>query len=106
MHLLNSLNKEDGPEPTKKKDKKRRNERRAAARRVADLLHDMRIHLRGVPFASYAAVQTKWNDIKDKLKQKADEAKFKADMDDIEEEEEPKAKRPKRSCSTGNGGST
>ena len=71
------------------------------ARRVADLLHAMGIHKNGVPFASYGAVQTKWKAIKDKRKQKADEAKFKADMDDIEEEEEPKAKRPKRSCSTG-----
>ena len=108
MHLLNPLKEEDGPEPTKTKDKKRWTERRAAARRVADLLHDMRVHLRGVPFASYAAVQEKWNDIKDKLKQKAEEAKFEEDMDGIDnaEDEEPKAKRPKRSCTkTRRGGS-
>ena len=102
MHLLNPLNEEDGPEPTKKKDKERWTERRAAARRVADLLHDTRIHLRGVPFASYDAVQKKWKDIKDDRKEKAEEAQFNADMDAVdEEEEEPKVKRPKRSCSRG-----
>ena len=108
MHLLNPLKKEDGPEPTKRKDKKQWTERRAAARRVADLLHDMRIHLRGVRFASYAAVQAKWQKKMDDRKQKAGEAHFKKDMDDIDnaEDEEPKAKRPKRSCTkTRRGGS-
>ena len=83
-------------------------ERTEAARRVADLLHDMRIHLRGVRFASYAAVQAKWQKKMDDRKQKAGEAQFKKDMDDIDnaEDEEPKAKRPKRSCTkTRRGGS-
>ena len=79
------------------------------ARRVADLLHEMGIHKNGVSFASYGAVQKKWNAIKDKLKQKAEEAQLKKDLDDIDnaEDEEPKAKRPKRSCTkTRHGGST
>ena len=79
MHLLNPLNREDGNEPTRKKDKDRWNERRAAARRVADLLHDMGIHKNNFRFASYDAVQKKWK------------AKYDAS------EPEPEAKRPKRS---------
>ena len=101
-HLLEPLKHEDGPKPKKAAKAKIWNERRVVARRVADLLHDMRIHLRGVPFASYGAVQKKWKDIKDDRKEKAEEAQFNADMDAVdEEEEEPKAKRPKRSCSRG-----
>jgi hypothetical protein len=109
-HLLDPLTGEDGPEPTKTKDKKRWKERRVVARRVANLLHDMRIHLRGVPFASYGAVQTAWRVKEDDRKQEAEEAQFNADMDDIDnaEDEEPKVKRPKRSCrtKTQRGGST
>ena len=92
MHLLNPLKEEDGPEPTKTKDKKRWTERRAAARRVADLLHDMRIHLRGVPFASYGAVQTAWRKKMDDRKKKAKEAEF-----DIDEEEPPPRKKTRSS---------
>ena len=107
-HLLEPLKHEDGPKPRKPAKAKIWDERRVVARRVADLLHDMRIHLRGVPFASYAAVQAKWSAKNAKRKQKAEEAQFNADMDDIDnaEDEEPKAKRPKRSCTkTRRGGS-
>ena len=89
MHLLNPLNEEDGPEPTKKKDKERWTERRAAARRVADLLHDMRIHMKNVTFASYGAVQKKWKKKYDALEASSSDS-----------EPEPEAKRPKRSCRT------
>ena len=110
MHLLNPLNKEDGPKPRKAAKAKIWDERRVVARRVADLLHDMRIHLRGVPFASYGAVQAAWSAKNADRKRKAEEAQFKKDMDDIDnaEDEEPKAKRPERSCrtKTRRGGST
>ena len=110
MHLLQPLKKEDGPEPTKRKDKKQWTERRAAARRVADLLHEMGIHMKNVTFASYAAVQKKWQAKMKDRKRKAEEAQFKKDLDDIDnaEDEEPKAKRPERSCrtKTRRGGST
>ena len=103
-HLLDPLNKDDGDEPSgnsakKKKERKRWNERRVVARRVADLLHEMGIHKNGVSFASYAAVQEEWNDIKDKLKQKAEEAQFKKDLDDIDdaEDEEPPRKKTRSS---------
>ena len=96
-HLLDPLTEEDGPEPTKKKDKKRWTERRAAARRVADLLHDMRIHLRGVPFASYGAVQTAWRVKENDRKRKAEKAQFNADMDDIDNAEDGPPRKQTRS---------
>jgi len=101
-HLLDPLTGEDGLEPTKTKDKKRWNERQAAARRVADLLHAMGIHNKNVTFALYNAVREEWRAKMDKRKEKAEEAQFKEDMDGIDnaEDEEPKAKRPKRSCRT------
>ena len=58
-HLLDPLNGEDGNEPKKAKAKQQWKDRRVVARHVADLLHAMGIHLRGVPFASYGAVQKK-----------------------------------------------
>ena len=107
-HLLEPLKHEDGPKPRKAAKAKIWDERRVVAPRVADLLHAMGIHLRGVPFASYGAVQTAWRVKEDDRKRKAEKAQFNADMDDIDdaEDEEPKAKRPKRSCTkTRRGGS-
>ena len=106
-HLLDPLKHRDGPKPKRRDKAKIWDERRVVARRVADLLHAMGIHLRGVPFASYEAVKAARRVKEDDRKQEAEEAKFKAGLDDIEEEE-PKAKRPKRSCrtKTRRGGST
>ena len=83
-HLLEPLKHEDGPKPRKPAKAKIWDERRVVAPRVADLLHAMGIHLRGVPFASYGAVQKKWKDKYDAL-------------DASSSDSEPKAKRPKRS---------
>ena len=83
-HLLEPLKHEDGPKPKKAAKAKIWDERRVVAPRVADLLHAMGIHLRGVPFASYGAVQKKWKDKYDAL-------------DASSSDSEPKAKRPKRS---------
>ena len=100
-HLLEPLKHEDGPKPKKAAKAKIWNERRVVARRVADLLHDMGIHMKNVTFASYDAVQTAWRVKEDDRKREAEKAQFNADMDAVdEEEEEPKAKRPKRSCRT------
>ena len=66
-HLLEPLKHEDGPKPKKAAKAKIWDERRVVARHVADLLHAMGIHLRGVPFASYGAVQKKWKDKYDAL---------------------------------------
>ena len=98
-HLLEPLKHEDGERP-KVRDKGRGRDikkdrikqdtwdsRRVVAPRVADLLDDMRIHLRGVPFASYGAVQKKWKDKYDALEASSSDS-----------EPGPKAKRPKRSC--------
>jgi len=88
-HLLEPLKHEDGPKPRKPAKAKIWDERRVVARRVADLLHDMRIHMKNVPFASYAAVQKKWKKKYDALEASSSDS-----------EPEPEPKRPKRSCRT------
>ena len=100
-HLLDPLKHRDGPKPKRRDKAKIWDERRVVARRVADLLHAMGIHLRGVPFASYGAVQTAWrmkeDDRKRKEKRKAEEAQFKKDMDDIDNAEDGPPRKQTRS---------
>ena len=96
-HLLDPLTGEDGPEPTKTKDKKRWKDRRVVARRVADLLHEMRIHMKNVTFASYEAVKAARRVKEDKRKQEAEKAQFNAGMEDIDNAEEPPPRKKTRS---------
>ena len=85
-HLLEPLKHEDGPKPRKAAKAKIWDKRRLVAPRVADLLHAMGIHLRGVTFASYGVVQKKWKKKYDDLEGSSSDS-----------EPEPEAKRPKRS---------